>query len=438
MERRSFFKGAIGVPAAAALFITSNTEAKENINAQPGKHSSAFGMTYLEKIRAQYEYDLFEDYIPFHNKYVVDNETGFFYAATDHDGSHPNTNTSSTFMGRGIWCYSYLYNNISKEDKFLEIASKALGFMIKHRPTGDSYWPGGFTKDGAVIDSSPGSYAGDCYLAEGFAEFSRATGDKKYMEMAKDILFNCVKNYDDPGFTDSSTAFPGARNLWYWMMPMWFGTSALNREKDDELEKLTSRCRDAILNYHLNPKFDLMNNFINHDLSRSENPEHSGLAACGHATEATWMIMYDAVRTRNKTLFDRAAGIFRRHAIVSKDNVYGGYYNDCTDVDKNEWELTKVSWAQVFILINALYIVEHTGEQWAKDIFTEQNDWVQKHLPLKEHGYKLWLEPNDRFATYIPHAGRKDNYHHPRHLMMNLACIRRMIARKGAVSGIMG
>jgi N-acylglucosamine 2-epimerase len=256
------------------------------------------------------------------------------------------------------------------------------------------------------------------------------------MDIARETIFKCLSYYDKPDFTDGSTPYPGARNLWYWMLLMWFGTCWLKNKPDAELEKLVARCQDAILNYHQNPKFNLMNNYINHDLSRSDDPKHNGLAACGHATEATWMMMYEAVRTKNKKLFDTAAERFKRHAFVSKDEVYDGYYNDCTDVDKNIWELNKVSWAQTFILINSLYIVENTGAEWAKDMFTDQFNWVQEKLPLKKYGFAYWLEPNDRFATFVPHAGRKDIYHHTRHLMLNLASLRRMTERAGKVSRV--
>jgi len=181
-----------------------------------------------------------------------------------------------------------------------------------------------------------------------------------------------------------------------------------------------------------------MNNYINHDLSRSEDAKHSELGACGHATEATWMIMYEAIRTKNKPLFDNAAEKFRRHALVSRDDVYGGYFNDLVNVDENIWQLSKISWAQAFILINSLYIVEHTGTEWANDVFTDQFNWVQEHLPLKKHGYAMWLEARDRKATFIPHASRKDNYHHPRHLMLNLMSLRRIVANTGNVSGVFG
>jgi len=441
MNRRSFVGTAL-CPAFLAPEVTGcqgkspdgrSTVARELPPA--AENGKLAGMT-LDELRRQYEHDLFEDHLPFHDRYVVNRTYGSFMSATGHDGSHPHTNTTASYMGRGIWFYSFLYNNFAQEDAYLDTAARAVGFIMKHRPSGEDYWPDEYTCEGDVIGSGRGSLPGDCYIAEGLAEYAKAAGEPEYMDLARATMLKTFRHYDDPGFIDSSTPYPGARSLWYWMLHMWFGTTTLMHHPDSDLEKIVTRSIDAIMNYHLNPAFNLMNNVINHDLSRSEDPKHSGMAACGHATEATWMIMYEAVRTKDKTLFGRAADMFRRHAVVSKDDVYGGYYNDCRNVDANDWELNKVSWAQAFILINSLYIAEHTGAQWAQEIFGDQNIWTQKKLTLKQYGYPGWFEPSDRFATFVPHATRKDNYHHPRHLMLNLLSVRRMIERGGKISGV--
>ncbi|MFC1650595.1 AGE family epimerase/isomerase [Candidatus Latescibacterota bacterium] len=442
MKRRSFIETAVGTAALSSGIsgCTRSENGRDRTMPEGEMSVSENGLLAgrsIEEVKRQYENDLFEDYLPFHNTYVVEPKYGSFLATTDHDGSHADTNTNASYMGRGIWCYSFLYNNLAKEDKYRDIAWKAVQFIIKHQPSGDDFWPGSYTMGGEVI-SSQGGYAGDCYIAEGLAEFSKATGDPKYMDLAKETIFKCLKHYDSPDFKDSSIPYPGARSLWYWMLLMWFGTNTLKYEPDSDLESLVARCIDAIMNHHQNPDFDLMNNYINHDLSRSEDPKYSELGACGHATEATWMIMYEAVRTNNKALFDDAAAKFKRHAIVSRDDIYGGYFNDLTNVDKNIWQLSKISWAQAFILINSLYIVENTGAAWANDVFTDQFDWVRENLPLKKHGFSLWLEARDRKATFTPHATRKDNYHHPRHLMLNLMSLERMVEKKGKVSGVFG
>lgn len=443
MKRRSF----LGATMGTAAFATGITDCGEHRNQgdSPAVSEEPFitenglqgGMT-LEELRSQYEYDLFEEHLPFHDQHVVNHQYGSFMATTDHNGSHKNMNTTASFMGRGIWCYSFLYNNLAKDDRYLDIAAKAVKFIMKHRPTGEHFWPGSYTREGEVIGSGGGSLPGDCYIAEGLAEYAKATGETKYLDLARETMAKTLKQYDRPDFKDGSTPYPGARTLWYWMLHLWFGVTTLMYESDANLEAVVSRCCDVIMNHHQNPKFELMNNVINHDLSRSDDPKFSEVAACGHATEATWMIMYEAVRRKDRALFERAMKLFRRHAEVSRDDVYGGYFNDCYQVDENRWQLTKVSWAQAFILINSLYIVEHTGAGWARDMFIDQNDWTQKNLTLKQYGYQGWLEPNDRFASFVPTATRKDNYHHPRHLMLNLLSVRRMIERDGNVSGIFG
>ncbi|HUT64264.1 MAG TPA: AGE family epimerase/isomerase [Anaerolineae bacterium] len=442
MKRRSFLGATIGT-AAIAPGITGCSVGQEQSTGSslPEKRvtypdGTLAGKT-LEQLYEQYRYDLFDDFLAFFDRYIVDTEYGGFICSTDHDGSHITTDKNATTMGRGIWCYSFLYNNIAKEDKYLDIASKAVEFIIRHRPAGDNYWPTDYTREGEVKNSR-GSLPGDCYIGEGLSEYAKATGEKKYMDMAKETMYKALKQYDSPDFRDSASPYPGARNLWYWMLFMWFCTNTLKHESDPELEKLVARCVDAIMNHHQNPKFDLMNNVINHDLSFSQDPKYSELAGCGHATEALWMIMYEAERTKDKKLFETAAERFRRHVEVSQDDVYGGVFNDLTNVDENIWQLDKILWAEVFVLIGSLFVIEHTGAQWAKDMFSKQFIYVQDKFPLKQYGYSLWADYADRKVTFVPHATRKDIYHHPRHLMLNYLSVERMIKRNGKISGIFG
>jgi hypothetical protein len=41
----------------------------------------------LEQLRQQYRFDLFEDFLPFMDKYVIDRQHGGFMCTTDHDGA---------------------------------------------------------------------------------------------------------------------------------------------------------------------------------------------------------------------------------------------------------------------------------------------------------------------------------------------------------------
>lgn len=438
MKRRSFFAASGGAAALAATLSSPHTaHSAQAASRTTGPGGKLAGLT-LAGLRDQYRSE-FDEFVAFFEKYVVDHDYGGFMCATDHDGSQIDENKTASTEGRGIWCFSFMYNNgLVKDRKYMDYARRSIDFIMKHRPAGADYWPSTYSRTGEVMEPK-GGLPGDCYIAEGLAEYSRATGEKQYADLARETMQKCLAQYDRPDFRDGTTPYPGARNQWYWMLFMWFGTNWLAKAPDPELEKTVDRCMDALLNYHNNPDFNLWNLVINHDLSRpsGENIAHAKLAGCGHATEATWMIMYEAVRRKDRKLFDRVAEAFRRHAEVSRDDVYGGVYNDCRDVDANTWELAKIFWAQAFILIGSLAVIEHTGADWAKEMFAQQFDYVETKCRLKRWGYPLMMDSGDRKMSALPKASRKDIYHHPRYLMLCLLAAERMAKRAGRVSGVL-
>ncbi|HDY88639.1 MAG TPA: hypothetical protein ENH82_11095, partial [bacterium] len=199
MKRRLFLGTTIGTAAIASGIACNKENSNRNYSnvgfERPSVTENGLlaGMT-LEDLRRQYENDIFEEHFPFHNKYVVDHEYGSFIATTDHDGNHKNTNTSSSFMGRGIWCYSFLYNNLAREDKYLDTAAKVVKLIMKHQPTGDDFWPGSYNRKGEVIGSGKGNLPGDCYIAEGLAEYAKATGENRYMNLAEETILKTLRH----------------------------------------------------------------------------------------------------------------------------------------------------------------------------------------------------------------------------------------------------
>jgi len=62
---------------------------------------SDLGGLSLKQLREQYRSDLFADFLPFMDKYVIDHELGGFMCNTDHQGVRVNQNKLSWFEGRG-------------------------------------------------------------------------------------------------------------------------------------------------------------------------------------------------------------------------------------------------------------------------------------------------------------------------------------------------
>jgi hypothetical protein len=81
-----------------------------------------------------------------------------------------------------------------------------------------------------------------------------------------------------------------------------------------------------------------------------------------------------------------------------------------------------------------MFLIEQTGDPWAYHWFEKMFRYVLDTYPLKKYGYSLWNIEGDRKVTFVKEGTRIENYHHPRHLMLNILTLERMI-RKGSKAG---
>ena len=431
MKRRSFMIGAAGAAALLPRDVPAFSVQRRNSSRQRPR-------LQLKELRDQYRRDLFTDFLPFMEKYVIDPEFGGFRCNTDHLGNTVNDNKMSWFEGRGTWVYSFLYNNLAREQKYLDVARRSINLILKLKPSGDELWPKEITREGRPLTSADGEIYGDLFIAEGMAEFSKATSDRAFWDQAKQILLKCVRLYDRPDYRPtigqtylgpSAPPFPGARIQGVWMTLIRATTQMLEMRADEELEAIALRCVDAMTKHHYNPEFGLINELLNHDLSRPQN-EYAQLVYTGHSIETLWMFLLEAVRRRDDALFDKLALWLKRHIEVAWDDVYGGVFRNLQNVNRNTWLVDKVLWAQEEVLIGSMLIIERRGYDWAVEIFRRMNDYVREKYPLKKYGSPLWIYASDRQVSYeafLKMPKRVENFHHPRHLMLNLLSLERMI-----------
>ncbi len=410
----------------------------------------------LRQLARQYEADLFADFLPFLDQYVVDHERGGFMTNVDRDGRRHNTIKNTWYCGRGIWVYSFLYNNLEKKQSYLDVAEKSVRFILRHAPEDDRLWAPEFTEEGEPIALEGqfigGKYypvsaevSGDLFIANGLAEFSWAAGDSSYWDLAKDIVLKCVRVFDRPDYAPTAPqvylgkeapVMPGARIMGVSMLLLNVTQQMLARRDDPELRAVNQRAVDAVLTKHYNPEYDLLNEVLNHDWSRPENV-YRHLVYTGHAIETMWMLLYEAHRRNDKELFRLAERLFRRHVEVAWDPVFGGFFRGLKDVYANLWILDKPLWTQEEVLIGTLFLIEHTGSEWAQEWFSRTFEFVQEKYSLRRHGFALYDDWPDRLVTFVRHHTRVEIFHHPRHLMQNLISLRNLLGRRGRPSGFL-
>ena len=437
MNRRRFITTSAGSAAILAGADGCRIEKIQKGSNSPADGTRLAGLT-LEELREQYRYDLFDDFLPFMEKYVIDHELGGFMCNTDRDGTNVSTNKGAWYEGRGIWVYSFLYNKVKNDPKYFDVARKSTDFILRTKPSGDAFWVRSHTKEGTP-QGSEGDIYGNLFIANGLSEFSKAPGNEQYWDTAKDLLMGCMKRYDSPDYRYEVYYGPAVKHaqpprvLGHWMVILRLATQMLEFRSDPDVEAVASRSVDAILNHHLNPAYGLMNEVINHDMSRTDDVFNQ-FSYTGHAIETLWMLQYEGIRRRDRALFDKSSEHFLRHLEVAWDDVYGGAFRCLVHVDNNEWRVDKVLWLQEEVLIGTLAAIEHTGAQWAKDWFGRMYTYVQDKYPLRQYGFPLWILGADRKVTFVRNYSRVGNFHHPRHLMLNLLALDRMIERENTVS----
>lgn len=437
--RRDLLAAASGAAAWAKVAPASAVGRQPPPQAAP----ATLGGMRLRDLRDWYRRELFDEYLPFVDRHVVDPELGGFMCGVDPQGRRISTTKNAWLDARGVWVHAFLYNRFGRDPRQLAIAGKTVDLLLRIGPSGpDGLWPKTYTRDGRPIMFSEGEIYGDLFVAEGLDEYAAATGDERHARTARNLLLKCVEIYDRPDYRPTigqtylgpdARPFPGARILGVWMVLLRVATQILERRADAQVEAVADRAVRALLDHHLNPAFDLLNELLDHDLSRPPN-EYAQLVYTGHAIEVFWMVLLEARRRRDRALFDRASALFRRHLAVAWDDVYSGVFRNLQHVDRNVWAVDKVLWAQEEALIGTMIVFEETGADWARDEFSRMYSYVVGTYPLRARGVDspMWIYAADRAVTlesFRARAPRLENYHHPRHLMLNLLTLERLLAR---------
>ena len=389
----------------------------------------------LEELREQYRYDLFEDYLPFWEEHGgIDHELGGFLCVMDHDGTLLSTEKSMWYQGRGLWVYAFLYNHFGGEH-YLEVARKARDFIVAHGRNQNGEWVMVLDREGHPIGPPDDMGYTGLFVAEGLQEYARATGDQESLDLAIESFWNSCAIYDDPdrdaplGYTPLS--YPGVRVQGFEMVTIVLLSRMLQQVADPKLEARLAHAVEAVIEKFWNPEYRLNNEALDFHYQRPDDANED-FSYLGHAIETFWMLLHEALRSKDRTLFDLAAERLERHMEVAWDDVYGGFFRGVSV--NGQFTFDKNLWVQEEVLIGTMILMEHTDLRWPEWWFDRTFRYVQEKYPLKSHGYPLWILVGDRKVTFEPHVSRKGNYHHPRHLMLNLLAIERMIARQGEVS----
>ena len=428
MKRREFLStAALSGLGAAAL--------PAGLSANPDKPvpsvDSLAGMP-LKTLYAECRRQLFDGYLPFWENGGHDAVHGGFLCYLHEDGSVENDRKDIWYQGRGIWVYSYLYNHIDKDPRWLERARMARDFMVRHMHRGDGTWLDTVNRVGEPVSSiaimRSNSIYGALFAAAGLIQYAKATGSEEDLELARLSLKKSVKRYDDPGHIGVQAPgieVPGLRAQGCSFMMVWVIPQFLELQADPFLEGVLAEHLNALEHKFWNPEYGISNETLLHDYSRI--PELAGQMVPGHSIEAQWMCMDEAIRQGDSN----RAVVFRnrmRHLIeMSWDYVFEG----TCDTNFHVFQTAefppgpvldlKTMWAQTEVAIGCIKALRLSGEPWAADWFNRSWHFLQRTMTTD---FGVWRQAVDRQGNDQQRAGispyRRGNFHQPRCLMLIL------------------
>ena len=344
---------------------------------------------YIKSWAESYKKDLTENIMPFWMKYCLDRENGGVYTCVDRDGSLMDTTKSVWFQGRFAFICSFAYNNVEKNQEWLDAAKSTLEFIEKHCFDEQGHMYFSVTAEGKPLRKRRYVFS-ETFAAIAMSEYALATGDQHWAKRAIQVFEDTQRFLATPGFLPAKFEADVKLQGHSIVMILINVGSCIRKVVDDP--KLTQQIDESIeklKKYFIHPEFKCLletvgenGEFIDTNMTRTINP--------GHCIETSWFIMEEAkLRGWDKPMLDMALQVFDWSWDWGWDKQYGGIINfrDCKNLPPQDYSQDmKFWWPQCETIIASLYAYLGTGDE--KYLYRHEriSEWTYAHFPDAEYG----------------------------------------------------
>lgn len=379
---------------------------------------------YIKSWAESYKKDLTENIMPFWMKYGLDRENGGVYTCVDRDGSLMDTTKSVWFQGRFAFICSFAYNNVEKNQEWLDAAKSTLEFIEKHCFDEQGHMYFSVTAEGKPLRKRRYVFS-ETFAAIAMSEYALATGDQHWAKRAIQVFEDTQRFLATPGFLPAKFE-ADVKLQGHSIVMILINVGSCIRKVVDDL-KLTQQIDESIeklKKYFIHPEFKCLletvgenGEFIDTNMTRTINP--------GHCIETSWFIMEEAkLRGWDKPMLDMALQVFDWSWDWGWDKQYGGIINfrDCKNLPPQDYSQDmKFWWPQTEAIIASLYAFLITGDD--KYLYRHEriSEWTYAHFPDTEMGE--WYGYLHRDGTVAqPAKGNlfKGPFHIPRMMIKSL------------------
>ena len=376
----------------------------------------------FKQISSRYKRELLENCLPFWLEHSQDKEYGGYFSCLNRDGSVYDTDKFIWLQGREVWMFAMLYNNVEKNQQWLDCAIQGAEFLKKygHDENWDFYFSLDRKGDPLV---QPYNIFSNTFACMAFAQLAKATGNDEYALIARRIFERILERRSNPK-GQWCKAYPGTRPMKDFALPMIICNMALEIEDilEDKsvLEQTIDTCLHEVFDVFYQPELGCMlENVSSVDGSPVDCFEGREINP-GHDLEALWFMMNLGVRRGDKALIEKCVEISLRVIERGWDKEFGGiyYFLDAKGVpqQKLEWD-QKLWWVHIESAIAMLKGYQLTGNEKCLEWFMKLDAYLWDNFKDKE--YPEWYGYlNRRGEVLLPLKGGKWKgcFHVPRGL----------------------
>lgn len=344
---------------------------------------------YIKSWAESYKKDLTENIMPFWMEHGWDRENGGVYTCVDRDGSLMDSTKSVWFQGRFAFICAYAYNNVEKNQEWLDAAKSTLDFIEKHCFDEQGHMYFSVTAEGKPLRKRRYVFS-ETFASIAMSEYALATGDEHWAKRALQVFEDTQRFLNTPGFLPAKFE-PEVQLQSHSIIMILINVGSCIRKVIND-PKLTQQIDESIAKlkkYFIHPEFKCLletvgmnGEFIDNNMGRTINP--------GHCIETTWFIMEEAkLRGWDKPMCDMALQIFDWSWDWGWDKQYGGIINfrDCKNLPSQDYSQDmKFWWPQCETIISSLYAYLGTGDE--KYLYRHEriSEWTYAHFPDAEYG----------------------------------------------------
>lgn len=368
----------------------------------------------LVKYKEIFKKELLESCIPFWLEGGRDMEWGGVANCLDRQGRVYSTDKSVWMQGRTAWTFSFIYNNIEKDERYLEFAKSCLDFADKYCIDKDGRMFFMVTRDGKPLRKRRYWFSETFYIIAN-AEYYMATGDKSRLERAKEYFDFVYGMYLDPStdpYKITPKSYSDTRNMKSLANPMiMLNVASVLRKADPEGEDKYTKAIDlfiADIKSHFCAEKKAMLESVKQDGGFLFDVSEGRVVNPGHDIECSWFLLEEGLYRGDGELISFAEEVFRNAIEFGWDKEYGGilYFKDIlgNPVEAYEHDM-KLWWPHNEAIIASLMFYLHTKDEYYANWFERVSEYAFGHFSDPEYGEWFGYLRRDGKPTEPPCKG---------------------------------